>query len=83
MRHEVQAILFDKHRFTAEDAKRILQELDYTPIKAVHITEHYRRYRIREPEEFREGTFRTYDSPTTRGLKFIIGAPKPVSTKRK
>lgn len=46
---KVQAILFPIDRYTAKEARDWLESHNYKPIKKAHITDNYRRYRIREP----------------------------------
>lgn len=45
----LQSILFDKHLFTLPDAHYWLYKHHIKPIKAVHITENYYRFRINKP----------------------------------
>lgn len=49
MRAVPQAILFRKDTFTKSKAEKWLKDHNYTPIKKVHITNDYLRYRLREP----------------------------------
>lgn len=70
----IQAVLFDKDKYTSLNAMKWLKKHDLTPIKRQHLTENYRRYRINEPNEFIENSFRTF--PVIDGIKFIIGKLK-------
>lgn len=45
----IQAVLFDKDRYTTENARAFLVRHGFHPIKHVHVTDNYLRYRIREP----------------------------------
>lgn len=49
---EVQSVMFDKSKFTQSQAERTLNEMHYQPIKSVHITPNYYRYRIIDPARF-------------------------------
>jgi len=54
----IQAIIFQRDKYTSQDARKWLKKHDFTPIKRVHTTINFHRYRIREPEDFQEKTFR-------------------------
>ena len=56
---KIQAILFEKDKFTTEKARRFLKKHNYKPIKRVHKTENYLRYRIRKPKN--KTMYRTID----------------------
>jgi len=45
----IQAIVFDKSTWNANDARKFLKRHKLSPIKRVHITDQYLRYRINEP----------------------------------
>lgn len=64
----LQAILFDKDYYTKKEAKKWLSENNYIPIKPVHETSHFYRYRIHKP---------VFDSYFTKevspGIKIVIG----------
>ena len=47
----IQAILFEKDKFDTKTARKFLKKHDYKPIKRVHKTENYLRYRIRRPKD--------------------------------
>jgi hypothetical protein len=49
MPYEIQAVLFDKYKYTAYQARTWLLDNDIKPIKRVHKTQNWLRYRIREP----------------------------------
>jgi hypothetical protein len=48
----VQSILFDATVFSKTEARRWLSDHGYEPIKPVHETEHWLRYRISEPYQY-------------------------------
>jgi len=48
---KIQAILFKKDKFTADKARKFLKKHNYKPIKRVHKTDNYLRYRIRRPKK--------------------------------
>lgn len=66
---QLQAILFDKKYYTTKKAREYLKKHSLNPIKRVHKTENYFRYRLVDPDDFK--TFKTKDN--IRGIKFIIG----------
>ena len=53
-----QAIIFLRNKHTAKDARKWLKKHDFKPIKRAHTTSNFHRYRIHEPEEFDEKTYR-------------------------
>jgi hypothetical protein len=57
----IQAIIFDKDKHSSPAAMKWLKKHHFAPIKRQHLTENYRRYRIREPEDFIEKSFRTIE----------------------
>jgi len=46
---EIQAILFNINSWTSTTARNWLKKHGYNPIKRVHKTEQFLRYRLREP----------------------------------
>jgi hypothetical protein len=54
MKHhsEIQAILFDRHFYTKEQAEEYLNKHDYHPIKEIHQTENRLRARLVDPRNF-------------------------------
>lgn len=48
---KIQALLFDKNKFTTSEAREWLKKHKHKPIKRVHITENYLRYRLRPPNK--------------------------------
>lgn len=47
----IQAILFDKSKFTTVQARAWLKKKGYKPIKRVHITKNLYRYRLKNPKK--------------------------------
>ncbi len=47
----IQAILFNKEYYTKLESKNWLLQHEYYPIKPVHITKNYYRYRLRQPDK--------------------------------
>ena len=69
MSSHTQSILFSKDLYDTKSARRWLMHHNLSPIKRVHETTHFLRYRIREPNE-------RYDYRTkilTTGIKAVIG----------
>lgn len=52
-RKNIQAILFNKQFYTAETSRKWLNKHHFTPIKRVHITDEYLRYRLTEPSKLK------------------------------
>jgi len=48
---EPQAIIFAKSKFNTADARKWLKAHDYKPIKRVHATKSYLRYRLLDPHK--------------------------------
>jgi hypothetical protein len=65
---QVQAILFPLDKYSATEAIEWLNSHNYKPIKKGHITENYRRYRIREPNK--KNTSRTINFG--KGIKAVV-----------
>jgi hypothetical protein len=66
----IQSVLFNKYYFTENEAKKWLNKYHEYPIKDVHETKHYYRYRLREPNNFKY--FRIINSHDP-NVKFVIG----------
>lgn len=49
----VQAILFDNKKWTEIKAKKYLKDRDIIPIKPVHKTTNFLRYRLQDPSLFK------------------------------
>jgi len=71
----IQAVLFDKQRFSTDQARLWLRQNHVVPLKRVHITENLLRYRIVEPNLFTAGSFRLIDvgGPGT-GVRAVVGS---------
>lgn len=52
MYDNIQAVLFGKNTWTTKQASNWLKSHGYHPIKKVHETVNYYRYRINEPEKY-------------------------------
>lgn len=51
MSSKIQAVLFDNKFYNTTDARKWLKKNNYKPIKKVHKTKNYLRYRIRKPKK--------------------------------
>jgi len=69
----VQAVIFDNDVFKSENAREWLKKHYLRPIKPVHLTENYWRYRIQEPNY---EVYRYITHTIDNGIKFIIGFRK-------
>jgi adenylate cyclase class IV len=79
MPSHIQAVLLDKKRFkTTKKANDYVKTSSFKPIKPMHETDDYYRYRLREPNN-RKYTYRIKRNPN--GIHFIIGFPKPKGRK--
>lgn len=67
-----QAILFKRDLFTTTQARKILKKMKIKPLKRVHITKQYLRYRLLDPKKFKKKTFRTHRLYMN-GVKAIVG----------
>jgi hypothetical protein len=76
MGSKVQAVLFDRERWSPKQAEAWLSGRNMTPIKNVHATENYLRYRMRDPGEFDHFT----TLPVYEGVKMVIGWPEPATS---
>lgn len=66
----IQAVLFSKQEgWTADKARKWLASHNFTPIKRVHATKHFLRYRLHEPHKFNNFTTEI----THNGIELIIG----------
>jgi len=68
---KVQSIIFDRTRWTPKAAMKWLRRHHDKPIKAMHSTKHFFRYRLHNPHEFHR--FITKKLPN--GIDLIIGYP--------
>ena len=64
----VQAVLFSRDLYDTNRARRWLFRHKFSPIKRVHITTNWLRYRIREPEDKYEYRLKVL----TQGIKVVI-----------
>lgn len=64
----VHAVLFDNGIYTADKAREWLKEHNYVPIKRVHKTENYLRYRLITPKK--DASYYTVN--TKKGIKLVI-----------
>lgn len=71
MSGEIQAILFDSGVWTPSKARRWLAKHEYVPIKRVHKTENFLRYRLIAPRD--NYTYRT--KPVSDDILFVMGFP--------
>ena len=65
---KIQAIIFKNDRFTSKQARDYLKKHKLKPIKRVHKTDNFLRYRLRDPADFKR--FRTIKRD---GFDLIIG----------
>lgn len=45
----IQAVLFDKQHWSTDAARKWLKNKGYVPIKRIHVTDNYLRYRLQQP----------------------------------
>lgn len=64
----VQAVIFDKTKWNTEQARQFLQRHEMKPIKRVHITKNYYRYRLVEPNSDRPHKLKEI----TDGVKLVL-----------
>lgn len=69
---EIQAVLFDKTKWNTTKARAKLANMKLTPIKKVHITDRYLRYRINDPEKYNV----LLTSHGDNNITYIIGVKK-------
>lgn len=65
----IQAVLFSKNYYTTSQARKWLKKENLKPIKRVHKTNKYLRYRIKNPSEF--NYLRTFSIGNK--IKYIYG----------
>ena len=65
----IQAIIFHKNTWTEDTARQWLEDHKYSPIKKVHITPNYLRYRLLPPSRF-AGYF---SKPLGNGIVLVVG----------
>lgn len=67
---EIQSIIFTKQKWDATGARKWLKKHNFKPIKRVHKTERYLRYRLRDPGIYSK--FRTLTRDPS-GILFVLG----------
>ena len=65
----IQAINFPKKKFTTEKARTWLKKNKHKPIKRVHETPNYYRYRLMNPKKFKSYRIKELSS----GVKLVLG----------
>lgn len=68
---EIQAIIFDKKYWTKKEAKEWLAKNNFKPIKKVHTTKNFHRYRINEPNQYRKFRLKKLDNK----VDLVLGFP--------
>ena len=63
------SVIFDKTKFSKKKAGNYLKKKNLKPIKNVHVTDRYYRYRINKAKKNKK--FQTW-SMSTPGIKYII-----------
>lgn len=69
MSSKIQAVLFDNKKFNTTSARKKLKEMKLKPIKRVHKTENFLRYRIVEPNDKR---FKYRIKKNKSGVNFVF-----------
>lgn len=70
MSSDIQAVLFDKSLWSDEMARGWLKRHKLKPIKKVHITDNYLRYRIRSPIIYSKFSI----TKESGGVRFVLGS---------
>lgn len=66
----IQSVIFDKERYSPADCLAFLRERDLKPIKRVHETAHYYRYRLTQPLEGRR--YKLVPSASVAGVRYCM-----------
>jgi len=66
---EIHSVLFNNTVWNSSEARKWLKEHNMVPIKRVHVTKNYLRYRIQDPEKFKSFVTKTTDQ----GITFVFG----------
>jgi hypothetical protein len=74
---EIHSIIFKKKSYTTSRARYWLKKHNFKPIKRVHVTENFYRYRIEPPEKYK--CFAT--KYITKDIAFVFGFKKCRSKK--
>lgn len=69
MSSEVQAVIFDRHMWTTDQARDWLKKNDFVRLKRVDQTKNHYRYRITDPKKYARFTMKK----TSVGISFVIG----------
>lgn len=69
MPSKIQAIIFKKENWTKKSSSRKVKDLGFTPIKPVHETINYYRYRIEDPSKFDHFRIKS----NSHGYSLVIG----------
>ncbi len=67
----IQAVIFSKSEWTTNNARIWLKSHNIIPIKRVHKTKNYLRYRIVEPDQFKNYYMKTLEN--IKGVRFVMG----------
>lgn len=73
---QMQNIMFDKKKWTTQQARSFMMRNKIKPIKRVDITNNYYRYRLIDPKYFKKGTFRTITLSNKKKIKAVVGIRK-------
>jgi hypothetical protein len=69
MSSQIHSVLFDNKRWLTSEARRWLKDHNIKPIKPVHKTPNFHRYRIVDPNEFKSFSTKKMDN----GIELVIG----------
>lgn len=69
MKSKIQSVLFPIKKYSIEDARKWLNKEKLKPIKRVHKTDNFYRYRIENPKDFQKFTIKTLNNE----IELIIG----------
>lgn len=64
----VQSIIFNKNRFTANEARKFLIDHNFHPIKPVDVTRHHFRFRLKNPDYLKRFAVKEI----TTGIKLVV-----------
>lgn len=68
MTERLQSVIFDKYFYTEDEAEEWLEERNLMPIKPVHETKNYYRFRINPPDKRKR--YRTITE--SNGIKLVV-----------
>lgn len=68
----LQAIIFSKKRFTKQDAAAWVESHGYAPIKGVHVTKNFYRFRLKKPSKVYNYVLRPLTGRGA-GIKLVLG----------